>query len=176
MINKCKITTQIKHLQRDPKQPREDSQLPQNRKRVKPVKIGCNIKTNWLQINEKWPKMLLFVNLKQQILGREPKVYQKYDSRESNNYKQHNKKRKVISIETENYGFLSNLSICCPWAELVVNTFARSGCGWRRHLVSDLDEETEALGGFEHQTSGDVVAEVFGFRARLHLKHLWTQT
>lgn len=54
------------------------------------------------------------MNLKQQILGREPKVYQKYDSRESNNYKQHNRKRKVISIETENYGFLSNLSICCP--------------------------------------------------------------
>lgn len=32
------------------------------------------------------------MNLKQQILGREPNVYQKYDSRESNNYKQHNKK------------------------------------------------------------------------------------
>lgn len=45
------------------------------------------------------------MNLKQQILGREPKVYQKHDSRESNNYKQHNRKRKVISIETENYGF-----------------------------------------------------------------------
>lgn len=53
-----------------------------------------------------------------------------------------------------------------------MNTFVRSGCGWRRHLVSDLYKETEALGGFEHQTSGDVVAEVFGFRARLHLKHL----
>lgn len=45
------------------------------------------------------------MNLKQQILGREPNVYQKYDRRESNNYKQHNRKRKVISIETENYGF-----------------------------------------------------------------------
>lgn len=40
------------------------------------------------------------------------------------------------------------------------------------HLVSDLDKQTEAFGGFEQQTSRDAVAEVFGFGAGLHLKHL----
>lgn len=46
-------------------------------------------------------------------------------------------------------------------------------CRWTGvHLVSDLYKQTEAFGRFEQETSGDVVAEIFGLGARLHFKHL----
>ena len=40
------------------------------------------------------------------------------------------------------------------------------------YLVRDLDEQTEALWGFEQQTTRDVQTEVLGFGAGLHLKCL----
>lgn len=43
---------------------------------------------------------------------------------------------------------------------------------WATHLVRDFDEEAEAFGGLQEQPVGDVLAEILGFCAGLHLKCL----
>lgn len=40
------------------------------------------------------------------------------------------------------------------------------------HLVCNFDKEAESLGGLEEQPSGNVLAEVFGLSAGLHLEGL----
>lgn len=40
------------------------------------------------------------------------------------------------------------------------------------HLVCNFDKEAESLRGLEKQPGGDVLAEVFGLGAGLHLKGL----
>lgn len=62
---------------------------------------------------------------------------------------------------------LSHLNVCDVSQPMAGVTSA--------HLVGDLHEQTETFRWFEQQTPGDVVAEVFGFGARLHFKHLEEQ-
>lgn len=40
------------------------------------------------------------------------------------------------------------------------------------HLVCDFDKKAESLGGLEKQPAGDVLAEILGLGAGLHLKSL----
>ena len=40
------------------------------------------------------------------------------------------------------------------------------------HLICNFDKEAESLGGLEEQPASDVLAEVLGLGARLHLEGL----